>query len=295
MNTAKCFLLFLGDHSPNHMAAIKDVLHAGVVGFKFIPLNNNFQLFLNQVITELDNLRQNNIEPIIMKGFNIHTEDYIRAIIKYYKRDHVESFLLTHCAVFDSFILSDAALLTNYTSTTLTSVIDNAVNLKEKLSGALFPKITDKTNKVALLNAGGSTNLNTASENWKNICKTLETYYSKLIKNYSSIVLEIDQLDSCLDSTIRTQKNNNIAVPFLSLPAIIIPSSINEGNSIWKALTVVGKQSLAGIVTGIPMYIGLTSRTDSTETIKKTLTCLIDMFLRKKEKEKYKDVNEENK
>ena len=227
-----------------------------------------------------------------MKGFNIHTEDYIRAIIKYYKRDHVESFLLTHCAVFDSFILSDAALLTNYTSTTLTSAIDNAVNLKEKLSSALFPKITEKTNTVALLNAGGSTNLNTASENWKNICKTLETYYSKLIKNYSSIVLEIDQLDSCLDSTIRTQKNNNIAV---SLPAIIIPSSINEGNSIWKALTVVGKQSLAGIVTGIPMYIGSSSRTESTETIKKTLTCLIDMFLREKEKEKYKNVNEENK
>ena len=252
MNTSKCFLLFLGDHSPNHMAAIKDVLHTGVVGFKFIPLNNNFQLFLNQVINELDNLKQNNIEPIIMKGFNIHTEDYIRAIIKYYKRDHVESFLLT-----------------NYTSTTLTSAIDNAVNLKEKLSSALFPKITEKTNTVALLNAGGSTNLNTASENWKNICKTLETYYSKLIKNYSSIVLEIDQLDSCLDSTIRTQKNNNIAV---SLPAIIIPSSIYEGNSIWKALTVVGKQSLAGIVTGIPMYIGLTSRTDSTETNKKTLT-----------------------
>lgn len=292
MNTFKCFLLFLGDYSPNHMAAIKDVLHMEVVGFKFIPLNNNFQLFLNQVINELDNLKQNNIEPIIMKGFNIHTEDYIRTIIKYYKRDHVESFLLTHCAVFDSFILSDAALLTNYTSTTLTSAIDNAVNLKEKLSGALFPKITEKTNTVALLNAGGSTNLNTASENWKNICKTLETYYSKLIKNYSSIILEIDQLDSCLDSTIRTQKNNNIAV---SLPAIIIPSSINEGNSIWKALTVVGKQSLAGIVTGIPMYIGLTSRTDSAETIKKTLTCLIDMFLREKEKEKYKDVNEENK
>lgn len=283
MNTTKCFLLFLGNHSLNHMAAIKDVLYTEIVGFKFIPLNNNFQLFLNQVTAELDTLRQNNIEPIIMKGFNIHTEDYIRAIIKYYKRDHVDSFLLTHCAVFDNFILSDAALLTNYTSTTLTSVIDNAVNLKEKLSSALFPKITEKTNKVALLNAGGSTNLNTASENWKNICKTLETYYSKLIKNYSSIILEIDQLDSCLDSTIRSQKNNNIEV---SLPSIIIPSSINEGNSIWKSLTVVGKQSLAGIVTGIPMYIGLTSRTDSSETIKKTLMCLIDMCLKEKSKRK---------
>lgn len=283
MALKKCFLLFLGDKSTNHINAIKKSMDSyfgyNIDGFRFINFENN-NTFYEDVEKELDNLKSKDIEPIIMKGFNIHTEDYIRAIIKYYKRDHKDQkFLLTHCAVFDKFILSDAALLTTYNKENIYSLIMNALTLAENLNKA--GKFDVNTlNKVALLNAGGSTNLGTASQEWQDIYKTLVTY-NKLNKDYNrTFDLEMEQFDVCVDAGIRSDKTGK-SLYSIDLPTIIIPSSINEGNSIWKSLTVFGNKSLAGIVVGIPMFIGLTSRTDSSDTIEKTITYLLELLYRK--------------
>lgn len=215
---------------------------------------------------QLDYLYENNVEPIIMKGANIHTEDYIRPIIKYYKAKHPdEKFFLSHCACFNSFILTDGALLTKYTKENIESVITNAIKLRDKLGYA--------TNKnIAMLNAGGDTNLNTAPEYWMEI-------YNNLPKETDDYELEMTQLDVAISERVRLAKLEKNT----DLPTIIIPSCINEANSIWKVLTVIGQQSLAGIVVGLPMYIGLTSRTDTEESIYKTLNCLVSMLQDKKE------------
>lgn len=276
----KCFILFLGDQSNNHTSALNKVISgywsSFVDGFKFIHHEGNSN-FYEDVESELDKLKERNIEPILMKGFNIHTEDYIRAIIKYYKRDHKDKkFLLTHCAVFDDFILSDAALLTNYTNENILTLINNALLLADNLihTNKWNPTGRDRT-KIALLNAGGSSNISTATQEWQDIYNTLNTYTKLNKNNYeSNFKVEMDQLDSCLDSKIRASKSGK-GLYESELPFLIIPSSINEGNSIWKSLTVIGGKSLAGIVTGIPMSIGLTSRTDGMETIEKTLDLLL--------------------
>ena len=137
MALKRCFLLFLGDKSQNHINAIKKSMETyfghTIDGFRFIPFENN-NTFYKDVEDEIDKLKSKDIEPIIMKGFNIHTEDYIKTIIKYYKRDHKDQkFLLTHCAVFKDFILSDAALLTNYTVENIHTLIINAISLAGNL------------------------------------------------------------------------------------------------------------------------------------------------------------------
>lgn len=279
-------MLFLGDKSQNHINAIKKSIETNfghtIDGFRFIPFENN-NTFYKDVEDEIDKLKSKDIEPIIMKGFNIHTEDYIRAIIKYYKRDHKDQkFLLTHCAVFEDFILSDAALLTNYTVENIHTLITNAISLADNLfKVSKFSPSRKDIHKVALLNAGGSSNLSTATQEWQNIYKTLNTY-NKLSKNYNiNFELEMEQFDVCINADIRARKKNTF-IYNTELPAIIVPSSINEGNSIWKSLTIIAKQDLAGIVVGIPMYIGLTSRTDSTETIVKTIDYLINLLHKKR-------------
>ena len=220
---------------------------------------------------QLDYLYENDIEPIIMKGASIHTEDYIRPIIKYYKAKHPDKkFFLSHCACFNNFILTDGALLTKYTKENIESVIKNAVELRNKLKNIIIDYRLSKA--IAMLNAGGDTNFNTAPDYWKEI-------YDELPKETDDYELEIIQLDVALSESIRLQKGYKATI----LPTIIIPSCINEANSIWKVLTVIGKQSLAGIVMGLPMYIGLTSRTDTEESIYKTLKYLVSMLQDKKE------------
>lgn len=267
------FILFLGDKSENHIKAINVVItnNTTIMGYKFIKFQNNDN-FYEEVETELDNLKKSNIKPILMKGFNIHTEDYIRTIIKYYKKYSKEKFLLTHCAVFDEFILSDAALLTKYTKENIYQLIINGLNLAKKLKY----KINNKNlRNVALLNAGGETNFNTASEEWQNIYKVLKTcsrFNAKDSKNTFNI--EMEQFDACVDVNVKNAKHNTTDS---KLPILIVPSNINEGNSIWKALTICAKKNLAGIVVGIPMSIGLTSRTDNYVSIAKTIQYLINL------------------
>ena len=265
----KFFVLFLGESSRNHMAAITHIIeHKEFIdsfqGFEFIPFNDND--FVDIVSKKIDSLKEQDIEPIIMKGFNIHTEDYIRPLIKYYKNKHPkEKFFLSHCACFNNFILTDGALLTKYTKENIESVIKNAIELRNKLKDIIVDYRLSKT--IVMLNAGGDTNFNTAPDYWKEI-------YDKLPKETDDYRLEMTQLDVALSESIRLQKKYEDT----TLPTIVIPSSINEANSIWKTLTVVAQKYLAGIVVGLPMYIGLTSRTDSDESICRTLDVLLKIM-----------------
>lgn len=260
----KFYILVLGEASASHLNGIFKIAqeHKGeFCGFEFLPFIND-ESYIKTVSKRIDELYNNGIEPIIIKGFNIHTEDYIRPLIKYYKNKHPEEkFFLSHCAVFNNFILTDGALLTKYTEENIRLVIMNAVELRDKLWSD-----TDKS--IAMLNAGGDTNPNTAPDYWMEIYNNLP----KVTPNYK---LEMSQLDVAISRDIRIAKLGESS----SLPSILIPSCINEGNSIWKTLTVVAKQSLAGIVMGLPMYIGLTSRTDSEDSIYQTLNCLVKMMI----------------
>lgn len=262
----KFYILFVGESSNNHLSAVSTIMQIYkqfFAGCEFIPFEKDGKSFTNT----MNNLLAKDVEPIIMKGFNIHTEDYIRTIINYYKSEHPkEKFFLSHCAVFDNFILTDGALLTKYTQENIGKVIANAVYLRD-LTSLKFSK------NIAMLNAGGDTNPNTAPDYWLEI-------YNSLPKETDKYKLEMTQLDVALDEQIRKAKLHNEEN---TLPTIIIPSCINEANSIWKTLTVVAKQFLAGIVVGLPLYIGLTSRTDSEESIFKTLNLLITLFQDKKD------------
>lgn len=264
----KFFILFIGEPDMARVEAISKLMTNYKDGFRgwCSIYDKNPEKLVSLLTNQLDLLYKDNIEPIIMKGGNIHTEDYIRPIIKYYKAKHPKNkFFLSHCACFDSFILTDGALLTKYTKENIESVITNAIKLRDKLK-------YDTSKNIAMLNAGGDTNPNTAPDYWIEI-------YNDLPKETDDYKLEMTQLDVALSETIRISKLSANT----ELPTIIIPSCINEANSIWKALTVVAKQSLAGIVVGLPMYIGLTSRTDTEESIYKTLDCLVSMLQNQKE------------
>ena len=261
---ARFYILILGETSARHLNGIFRIAQErqdSFGGFEFLPYTHNEE-YVELVSKKIDELYANNIEPIILKGFNIHTEDYIRPIIKYYKNKHPdERFFLSHCAVFNDFILTDGALLTKYTEENIRLVIMNAIDLRDRLWH-------DSDKSIAMLNAGGDTNPNTAPDYWMEIYNNLP----KVTPNYK---LEMSQLDVAISKDIRIAKLGESS----SLPSILIPSCINEGNSIWKTLTVVAKQSLAGIVMGLPMYIGLTSRTDSEDSIYQTLNCLVKMMI----------------
>ncbi len=270
----KFFILFLGKPGINHLAAVKAIIteEKDLVGYSYIDYDTDFNSFLLTFSKEVDELNNRNIEPIIMKGENIHTEDYIRPLIKYYKQKHPEDkFFISHCACFADFILTDGALLTKYTKENIEAVIKNAVTLRDQLN------YNSKT--ISMLNAGGDTNPNTAPAGWLDI-------YNDLPKETENYFLEMIQLDVALSSTIRVNKLKSDEV---NLPAIIIPSSINEANSIWKTLTTVANKTLAGIVVGIPMYIGLTSRTDQYDSIYQTLYTLIKLLKQNTQKEKIYD------
>ena len=255
----KYAIVFLGDWNKERVNAVFKIAdkYPGFQGLHSIGrYSPDFEII---VAEELDRYYKQGIEPIIMKGCDIHTEDYIRPLIKYYKAKHPkEKFFLSHCACFNDFILTDGALLTKYTQENIENVIKNALDLRSKLD---YPYTN---NYIAMLNAGGDTNSNTAPEGWLDIYNNLKDKYD----------LEMTQFDVATNETIRREKLNDLS----SLPNIIIPSSINEGNSIWKVLTTMIKQSLAGIVVGIPMYIGLTSRTDTEESIEKTLDYLLRLY-----------------
>ena len=264
----KYAIVFLGDWNKVRINAVFKIVdqYPGFQGLESISCNGpDFETI---VANRLKEYYDQDIEPIIMKGCNIHTEDYIRPIIKYYKNNHPkEKFFLTHCACFDDFILTDGALLTKYTKENIESVIKNAIELKNKLDKVYINyRLSDN---IALLNAGGDTNPNTAPEGWMDIYNDLKNKYK----------LEMTQFDVATNASIRREKLNKY--DSLDISSIIIPSSINEGNSIWKVLTTISKQSLAGIVVGIPMYIGLTSRTDTEESITKTLDYLLKMYTNK--------------
>lgn len=255
----KYSIVFLGDWNKERVDAVFKIVdkYPGFQGLQCICCSSPD--FEHIVAGTLNEYYEQGVEPIIMKGCNIHTEDYIRPLIKYYKTKHPnEKFFLSHCACFNDFILTDGALLTKYTQDNIEDVIKNALDLRNKLNHHY-------TNDcIAMLNAGGDTNTNTAPEGWLDIYNNLKDKYD----------LEMTQFDVATNESIRREKLNSSS----NLPSIIIPSSINEGNSIWKVLTTVAEQSLAGIVVGIPMYIGLTSRTDNEESIERTLDCLLRLF-----------------
>lgn len=255
------FILFLGSISDNHQKAeirIAQEFPNLIHGFEFLPYyGENYD---ERVQERLDHLYEIGVEPILMKGYNIHTEEYIRPIIRYYKNKHPnEKFFLSHCAIFPGFILTDGALLTKYTYENIEQIIKNAIELRNKT-------VLSYSKRIAMLNAGGDTNPNTAPEYWLEI-------YNKLPKETTDYSLEMSQLDVAIDNNIRYQKLGKETV----LPTIIIPSCINEANSIWKSLTVMAKQSLAGVVMGLPIKIGLTSRTDSEDSIYMTLKTLLTL------------------
>lgn len=178
---------------------------------------------------------------IVIKG-NVHTKDYLKAILAIQKQINPEKRYLSHLCEFTRddirFFLTDSAFNINPNAEELLKQYDNVMT---SIHGALIRK------SAYIL-----------AENDKNMLD-----YAKgglLILSRPNV--KCMQLDTALDKE-RNLVKNDIAEDNVDL--LIVPN-INVGNAIWKSLTVFGNFTVSGYVLGTDFNCRLNSRGDSVES-----------------------------
>lgn len=256
-----------GEDIEKHYAACEWGVKNGLLGtvaiapFADTEDNKNILLSMSLPSTGID------IENdwMIIKG-NIHTEDFLRRVIPLAKKLNGEKKLfLSHCAYFTnpyinrSFILTDGACVPTPTIEQREMMIENAVNLYNKLHD-----VSSGCN-VSFISAGGDTNPKVDPEVydwWKN-------------RDTNKIPVRLEQLDVALNEEIRVSKGVTGSVA-----DVVVVKDINQGNAIWKSLTAVSGSgwNVSGLLVGAKFPIILTSRGDSCSSIKGSIKLGIKVY-----------------
>ena len=198
---------------------------------------------------EGDELPNTNDEFILMKC-DIHSDDFLRRVIAINKKlNNGEKFYLTHCFVMFNktgqrhpFILTDAACVPMPDENQLTHIVENAVDLFDKL----FDE--HRAPYISLISAGGDTNTK--------ISPLLNSWYAEHKKDFPDGTLRIEQLDVALDAYVRNEKHIGGEIA-----DIVVVDNINTGNAILKSLSVLSRDwEAVGFLLGAKNEVILNSR-----------------------------------
>ncbi|MCL2369229.1 MAG: phosphate acyltransferase [Alphaproteobacteria bacterium] len=189
------------------------------------------------------------INTVIVKGV-VETSEMMRVILLLNKKLGGE--FLSHCAIFNKdgerpFIITDAALNISPDLTEKYNITLNAVRLSREfgLSGSPVVNFITPSSKVSD-KIKSSVDAATLQKWLKEGEPNIKTYHNAF--------------DVCFSKD--AQEIKGITMP---RPDILISDDIDQGNSLWKALTIFGGFSAAGFVVGnerLPPVV-LNSRSDS--------------------------------
>lgn len=204
--------------------------------------------------SDVDNLFKNGESPIFMKGL-IETADFMRLILK--RKDlYNPGTLLSHCGFFDNlFIMTDAAMNLSPDAETKLKIVQNAIFLYKKLN----PDKTEKP-KISALTPAGKYNPKIQSS-------VDAVYLAEKLADQAEVVL--DQLDTAVSTKASEIKGRGTSRP----ADIILCHDLDSGNILYKAFTLLGNYSVAGLIIGAKYPICVTSRADTFESKLKTIQC----------------------
>jgi phosphate butyryltransferase len=218
--------------------------------------------YINEIIkttnetfdSDVDSLFTEGNSPIFMKGL-IETADFMRLILK--RKDLYEpGNLLSHCGFFDDrFILTDAAMNLNPDAESKLKILQNAIFLYKKLN----PEKNEKP-KISALTPAGKYNPKIQSS-------VDAIYLTEKLVDQADVVM--DQLDTAISSKASEIKGKGSGKP----TDIILCHDLDSGNILYKAFTLLGNYTVAGLIIGAKYPICVTSRADSFESKLKSIQC----------------------
>ena len=192
-------------------------------------------------------------DTIIMKGL-VETSDFMRVVLALNKS--LGGGFVSHCTVFrrdgvQPFVLTDAALNIAPTLRDKISITKNAIMFCRRTMGIESPVVNFITPSSKI-----DTNIKSSTdacvlENW-------------VAENFPDVKTAHNAFDVCFVPDVAELKGIKNA----PRPDIIVADNIDQGNAIWKSLTIFGGFSVGGFIIGNPQLppVILTSRSDTTES-----------------------------
>ena len=213
---------------------------------------------------------------ILMKGL-IHTEDILRGIIKYLKKNGLleKGQVMSHTAIVDIptrsklLAFSDGALNTYPDETKRIAILENALKVVHNLN--------IKVPKVAVISAVESVNQSVESS------IEAERIADRFADRDDCVVEGPLSLDVAMDPAIANEKHYNGQIKG-NADVLILPD-IDAGNILWKTLTTQSGAALAGVILCGDMPLILTSRGDSARSKLASLSLAVKFYFDLKNKQ----------
>jgi len=192
-------------------------------------------------------------DAIIMKGL-VETSDFIRGILALNKK--LGGGFVSHCTVFRRgddrpFIITDAALNIAPSVTEKIKITENAILFARRVMHVENPVVN-------FLTPSSKIDANIKSS----------TDAAELEKYFTDKMPEIQTAHNAFDVCFMPEIARIKGIENAPRPDIIIADNIDQGNAVWKALTIFGGFSVGGFLIGnaaLPPVI-LTSRSDTVDS-----------------------------
>jgi hypothetical protein len=196
---------------------------------------------------------------IILKG-DIHTDTFLRILIKFEKYNADETFFLSHIL----HLTSPDKKISCYLS-------DGAMNTKQITDHNVYNKIINNAQEYIVSHKEGvskidpviNTSIILAANNPKIPGYDIAKEYCWASVDHKH--MEIQQFDECFSAEAWLLKNKDADPMMFTYPDLLITLDITVGNVIWKSLTILNKWSAEGYVIGGRLSTVLLSRSDSAE------------------------------
>ncbi len=198
------------------------------------------------------NLRENLDDCIIMKGL-VETSDFMHRVLEINKK--LGGGFISHCGVFKRddvapIIITDAALNIAPQLADKQGITRNAIMLARRLKLASSPVVNFLTPSSKI-----DKKIKSSLD-----AEELEKFVSE---NFSDVRTNHNALDVCFSDSAKAKK-----IQGALRPDILVCDNIDQGNSLYKSLTIFGGFMIAGFIVGnekLPPVI-LTSRSDTKES-----------------------------
>ena len=211
------------------------------------------------ILTSLDREELIN-DWIVLKG-DIHTDDFLRILIKFEKT----------FADGDDIFLSHILHLTSPDNKISCYLSDGAMNTKQLTDHSIYNKIINNAQEYILSHKEGvskidpviNTSIILAANNPNIPGYDIAREYCWASVDHKH--LEIQQFDECFDVEAWMIKHKDADVMMFTYPDLLITLDITVGNVIWKSLTILNNWLAEGYVIGGKLNTILLSRSDSAE------------------------------
>lgn len=207
---------------------------------------------LENLTIEEFNSRDNLDDCIIMKGL-VETSDFMRRVLEINKK--FGGGFISHCGVFKRdnvapIIITDAALNIAPQLADKQGITRNAIMLARRLKLASSPVVNFLTPSSKI-----DKKIKSSLD-----AEALENFVSE---NFSDVRTNHNALDVCFSDSAKAKKIDGAL-----RPDILVCDNIDQGNALYKSLTIFGGFMTAGFIVGnenLPPVI-LTSRSDTKES-----------------------------